>query len=151
MPVPPWLSWPRSAPDSIFSVLSPQSLTSQSFRTSNSSYKNRFHCLNGTPKRLDKADLWEDVEAGLESINPISPRGNNRSIRLIPLAKTSCLRIGDEWKERSFTLWWKTKTPIDHSEARRWVLFLALGNSRFILMVCIFSNTPVREGWVPLA
>ena len=59
-----------------------------------SSYKNRFHCLKlkGTPKRLDKADLWEDVEAGLESINPINPRGNNRSIRLIPLAKTSCLR-----------------------------------------------------------
>lgn len=42
--------------------------------------------------RPDKADLWEDVEAGLESINPIRPRGKNRSIRLIPLPKTSCLR-----------------------------------------------------------
>ncbi|KAK5769872.1 hypothetical protein PVK06_049912 [Gossypium arboreum] len=37
-----------------------------------SSYKNLFHCLNGTPKRLDKADPWEDVEAGLESI-PSAP------------------------------------------------------------------------------
>ncbi|PPD68225.1 hypothetical protein GOBAR_DD34897 [Gossypium barbadense] len=37
-----------------------------------SSYKNLFHYLNGTPKRLDKVDPWEDVEAGLESI-PSAP------------------------------------------------------------------------------
>ncbi|KAK5771377.1 hypothetical protein PVK06_047579 [Gossypium arboreum] len=37
-----------------------------------SSYKNLFHCLNGTPKRFDKADPWEDVESGLELI-PSTP------------------------------------------------------------------------------
>lgn len=44
-------------------------------------YKNDFIALMAP--RLDKADLWEDVEAGLESINPIRRRGKNRSIRLI--------------------------------------------------------------------
>lgn len=37
--------------------------------------RKRLWWFNGTPK-LDKADLWEDVEAGLESINPIRPKGN---------------------------------------------------------------------------